>query len=97
MRIFVVTSIFLLKNLAIPPRTVVLRLAQSVPHFVRPAGIEPTSSVPKTDVLSVELRAQNYFLLFNNKIYYTLKNIFSKIALMNKDIIANCIYYKKQL
>ncbi len=26
--------------------------------FVRPAGIEPTSLVPKTSVLSVELRAQ---------------------------------------
>ncbi len=43
---------------------------------VRPAGIEPTSSIPKIDVLSVELRAQNYLLI---KLFYT---IFKKIALV---------------
>ena len=31
--------------------------------FVHPAGIEPTSSEPESDILSIELRAQDYLTI----------------------------------
>ena len=56
---FVVTSIFLLENLATPPRSQAAPASTSVPRtLVLPPGFEPGIAVPKTAVISVSPREQ---------------------------------------
>ena len=51
-----VTHNFLLEICATPTRADALRPAQSVPHFVLPAGLEPTTTDPKSVMISISLR-----------------------------------------
>ena len=57
--------------------------------MVRPAGIEPTSLVPKTSTLSIELRARIQIILY----YSHLPSFFGVKTFTNTAFTRNLIEY----
>ena len=61
---FVVRHSFLLKTCTTLTRAVALRLAQNVPHFVHPPGLEPGTSASKAGMISISLWVHILLLLY---------------------------------